>query len=402
MQIQTKQYQAMWEQMNSQLDEKQRRLFAASMAQTIGHGGLEAVHKITGLAINTIKAGRRENAEATAVEKGKVRRTGGGRKQVEQKYDSLHEKVKRIIDDSTYGNPENPLSYTTMSLRKISNELKASGNIEANHTTVSRILEELEYSKQANRKMLQLGEQHPDRNGQFEYINTVARLFIESGEPVISVDTKKKENIGNFKNNGREYRHKNDPRSVLDHDFPIEELGKLSPYGVFCRNNNTAFVNAGTDHDTAEFAVESIAKWWEIVGGGTFPDARRLFITCDSGGSNGSRVRMWKYQLQQLTDRIKLDIYVSHFPPGTSKWNKIEHQLFCYITKNWQGKPLVDIETAIKLISSTTTKEGLKVICRADYKKYELKRTVADEDFKKINILRLGDHGEWNYRISPR
>jgi hypothetical protein len=386
--------------MKSQLDEKQRRLFAGSMAQTLGHGGLETVHRITGLAINTIKAGRRENETSSAVERGKVRREGGGRKKVELKYSNLHGNVRKILDDSTYGNPENPLSYTTMSLRKIADILKSSYNTDVNYDTVSRILDELEYSKQANQKMLQVGKPHPDRNEQFEYINTVARLFIDSGEPVISVDTKKKENIGNFKNNGQEYRQKGEPRQSLDHDFLIKELGKLSPYGVYCPNNNTALVNAGTDHDTAEFAVESISRWWEIIGKNTFPNASRLYITCDGGGSNGSRIRMWKYQLQQLADRIGIDIYVSHFPPGTSKWNKVEHRLFCYISKNWQGKPLIDINTAIKLISSTTTKTGLKVICQADYAKYELKRTVTDEKYAEIKLIRLGDHGEWNYRIS--
>jgi transposase len=262
--MQTEQYATMWAQMKSQLDEKQRRLFAGSMAQTIGRGGLETVHKITGLAINTIKAGKREHETGTVVEKGRARRMGGGRKRVELKYENLPQKVKNIVDDSTYGNPEIPLSYTTKSLRKIADELKESTNIEVNHATVSRILDELEYSKQTNQKMLQVGEPHPDRNEQFEYINTVAKLFINYGEPVISVDTKKKENIGNFKNNGQEYLRKGEPRKSLDHDFQIKELGKLSPYGVYCQNNNTAFVNAGTDHDTSEFAVESISRWWEI------------------------------------------------------------------------------------------------------------------------------------------
>jgi hypothetical protein len=400
-QLQTAQYEALWNKMKPQLDEKQRRLLAGSMAQTLGRGGLEAVHKITGLAINTIKTGRRENETNTAVEPGKVRRAGGGRKEVEEKYENLHDKVKKIVDESTYGNPENPLSYTTKSLRKISDDLKVLYNIDVTHDTVSRILGELEYSKQANQKMLQVGKPHPDRNEQFEYINTVARLFIADGEPVISVDTKKKENIGNFTNNGQEYRPKGAPRQTLDHDFQIEELGKLSPYGVFCSNNNTAFVNAGTSHDTAEFAGKSIFLWWDIIGRKTFPNARRLYITCDGGGSNGSRVKMWKYQLQQLSDRIGIDIYVSHFPPGTSKWNQVEHKLFCFISKNWQGKPLIDVDTAVQLISSTTHKSGLKVICQADARPYALKQTVPDEEYAAIHLLRLGDHGDWNYRVSP-
>ena len=392
---------AVWEQMESQLDEKQKRLFAASMATAIGRGGIAQTHRITGLAINTIKAGQREVALGTAEGKGRTRKTGGGRKRVEVHDAGLHETIRKIVDDSTYGNPENPLSWTTESLRKIASTLESQHGIKINYCTVGRVLDELGYSKQANQKMLQIGEPHPDRNEQFEFISLTTRLFIANGEPVISVDTKKKENLGNFKNPGQEYRPAEDARKVLDHDFPLKELGKLAPYGVYCQNNNVAFVNAGTSHDTAEFAVESISRWWEIVGAGTFGHATKLYITCDCGGSNGYRVRMWKYQLQQLSNRTGLIIYVSHFPPGTSKWNKVEHKLFCYISKNWQGKPLIDIDTAIKLIGSTKTTTGLKVFCRADYSFYELKRTVSDEEFASINMSRIGDHGEWNYRISP-
>jgi transposase len=297
-----------WEQMKSQLDEKQKRQLAASMATAMGRGGIAQAHRMTGLAINTIKAGQREAAEGTVEEKGKIRRSGGGRKRVESRDEGLHETVRRIVDDSTYGNPENPLSWTTESLRKIADTLETDHGIKINYCTVGRILDELGYSKQANQKMLQIGEPHPDRNEQFEFINTTTKLFIENGEPVISGDTKKKENIGNFKNPGKEYRFTGDARKVLDHDFPLKELGKLSPYGVYCPNNNVAFVNAGTSHDTAEFAVESISRWWEIVGSSTFGHAARLYITCDSGGSNGCRVRMWKYQLQQLSDRTGLII----------------------------------------------------------------------------------------------
>ena len=226
------------------------------------------------------------------------------------------------------------------------------------------------YSKQANQKMLQVGEPHPDRNAQFEHINKTAKAYLDKGDPVISVDTKKKENIGNFKNNGQEYRQNKDPRKVLDHDFPLEELGKISPYGVYNLNNNTGFVNVGTSHDTSEFAVESISRWWESVGKHTYSGCGRIYINCDCGGSNNYKWRMWKYQLQQFADRTGLEIEVSHYPPGTSKWNKIEHRLFCYISKNWQGKPLVDIQTAIDLISSTRTTKGLKVICVRDDTEY--------------------------------
>ena len=225
--------------------------------------------------------------------------------------------------------------------------------------------------------------------------------FIDKGEPVISVDTKKKENIGNFKNPGREYRKNKDPRKVLDHDFPIKELGKISPYGVYNLNHNIGFVNVGTSHDTAEFAVESIFRWWKAVGEHTFRDARKLMVTCDCGGSNSSRTKMWKYQIGQLAIRIGIEIHVCHFPPGTSKWNKVEHRLFCYISKNWQGKPLVDIETAIDLIGATTTEAGLKVICQRDDTVYELKKTVSDEDFESINMDRIAPFENWNYLFKP-
>jgi hypothetical protein len=263
-------------------------------------------------------------------------------------------------------------------------------------------LEDLGYSKQANQKMLQVGESHPDRNEQFEFINGKAKEYIEAGEPVISVDTKKKESIGNFKNPGQEYRRSKEPRKVLGYDFPIKELGKIAPYGIYNLNHNIGFVNVGTSHDTAEFAVESISRWWGIVGKRTFPNAVKLLITCDSGGSNGNRTRLWKYQLSQLAKRIGIEIHVCHFPPGTSKWNKVEHRLFCYISKNWQGKPLVSVETAINLIGSTTTTTGLKVICRRDNKVYELAKTVSDEDFKSINMETIAPFDNWNYIFKPK
>jgi hypothetical protein len=273
--------------------------------------------------------------------------------------------------------------------------------IDASHVTVGAILEDLGYSKQTNQKMLQVGKPHPDRNAQFEHINSKAKEFIDSGEPVISVDTKKKENIGNFKNPGREYRKTKDPRKVLDHDFPIQELGKIAPYGIYNLNHNVGFVNVGTSHDTAEFAVESIFRWWKAVGEHTFRSASKLLITCDCGGSNGNRTKMWKYQLGQLAERIGIEIYVCHFPPGTSKWNKVEHRLFCYISKNWQGKPLVDIETAISLIGATTTETGLSVICQRDDTVYELKRTVSEEDFDSIKMEKIAPFENWNYLFKP-
>ena len=321
------------------------------------------------------------------------------RKKVEDTHPCILEYIQKIVDGNTYGDPERVLSWTTLSLHKIQELLHTEYKIEVSYRTVSTLLEKLGYSKQTNQKMMQVGEPNPNRNEQFEYINNKVKEFIDAGDPVISVDTKKKENVGNFKNNGQEYRKKKEPRKVLDHDFPIPELGKISPYGIYVINSNTGFVNLGTSHDTAEFAVESISRWWETVGKNTFPNQKRLMITCDCGGSNGYRLHLWKYQLAQLAERTGLTIHVSHFPPGTSKWNKVEHRLFCYITKNWQGQPLVDVQTAVNLIGSTTTAKGLKVICKADYNEYPLSKKVSDEDYNSISISRIAPFGDWNYTI---
>ncbi|MDR1965149.1 MAG: ISAzo13 family transposase, partial [Synergistaceae bacterium] len=329
----------------------------------------------------------------------RVRKAGGGRNYVEDNIPNIQEKVREIVDGATYGNPEKVLSWTTGSLRKIQAALLEKHGINVSFKTVGAILEDMGYSKQANQKMLQAGKAHPDRNAQFEFIDKKAKEFIDAGEPVISVDTKKKENIGNFKNNGSEYRKNKDPRKVLDHDFPIEELGKIAPYGIYNLNHNTGFVNIGTSHDTAEFAVESISRWWEAVGKHTFPNAAKLLITCDCGGSKGNRVRLWKYQLAQFAERIGLEIHVSHFPPGTSKWNKIEHKLFCFISKNWQGKPLVDVQTAVSLIGSTTTATGLKVICQTDNAEYALSKKVADKEFDALPIIKIAPFESWNYTV---
>ena len=258
------------------------------------------------------------------------------------------------------------------------------------------------YSKQLNQKMLQTGEPHPDRNDQYDHISITAYNYISWGEPVISVDTKKKEMIGNFKNNGREYKPIKQPRKVLDHDFPIKELGKIAPYGIYNLNKNIGFINIGTSHDTGEFAVESISRWWAVLGNQTFPNARTLYIICDCGGSNGYRSRMWKYQLQQFANQAKIDIHVSHYPPGTSKWNKIEHRMFCYITKSWQGKPLVDIQTVIDLIGSTVTTTGIKIFCVSEETEYELSKKVSDEEFDSICTAGIAPFESWNYYIFPQ
>ena len=381
------------------LDEKQRRIFLASEAMSYGYGGISKVSGISGVSMPTIRQGIKEIRTGQSVENGRIRKAGGGRKSVEDIYPEILEKVKEIVDGNTYGSPDKVLSWTTLSLNDIQRLLFDKYGIKVSYRTVGDLLEKLGYSKQTNQKMLQVGTPNPNRNEQFEYISNKIKQFTDEGDPVISVETKKKENIGAFKNNGQEYRKKKDPRKVLDHDFPIPELGKVSPYGIYVINSNTAFVNLGTSHDTAEFAVESISRWWETIGKNTFPNSKRLMITCDCGGSNGYRLHLWKFQLAQFARRTGLSIHVSHFPPGTSKWNKVEHRLFCYITKNWQGQPLVDIQTAVNLIGSTTTSAGLKVICKADYNDYPLSKKVSDKDYHSIPIDKINPFGNWNYII---
>ena len=376
------------------LDEKQRRILYGSAATVLGRGGIVFVNEVTGSARNTITSGMKEVAEpentdavSGSVESTRIRRPGAGRKTALEKNPLLNEKIEEIITQNgdTYGNPEKPLRWTTWSLRKIAGELLKSG-IKVSQNIVSRALDALGYSKQQNQKMYQVGEQHSDRDAQFSFINQTSSEFLDKGEPVISIDTKKKENIGNFKNNGAEYRPVKDQRKVLNHDFPLPELGKVSPYGVYVLNNNTGFVNLGLSHDTPEFAGESVAQWWRCVGKHTFPDAKRLYITCDSGGSNGCRIWLWKHYVQELANETQMEIHVSHFPTGTSKWNKVEHRLFCYISKNWQGQPLIDVETVVNLIGSTTTEKGLSVICRVDENHYEPgKKSLRNR--RKISIL---------------
>lgn len=395
------------------LDEKQQRRLSGIVALGLGYGGVSFVNSITGQSRNTIAAGtgcfdgadvgsepRQPSAEAVSKQGERIRRPGGGRKPIENKYPNLEEKIEEIISDDTYGNPEKPLRYTSKSLRKITEALMEKG-INVCHTLVAKVLDKMGYSKQQNQKMKQLGSQHPDRDAQFRFINDTAEEFLNNGEPVISVDTKKKENIGNFKNNGSEYRPKKNPRQVLDHDFPLPELGKVAPYGVYILNNNTGFINLGISHDTPEFAGESVFQWWQCVGKNTFPDATRLYITCDGGGSNGSRVWLWKHYLQELSNATGLEIHVSHFPPGTSKWNKIEHRLFCYISQNWQGIPLIDIETTVNLIGSTTTEKGLTVVCRLDENHYEIGKKITEEQKDSLNIIFNGPNEKWNYIIRP-
>jgi hypothetical protein len=279
--------------------------------------------------------------------------------------------------------------------------LEEEKEIKVSHDVVGNILEELEYSLQLNQKMLQIDEPHPDRDEQFQFINAKAAEFLVAGEPVISIDAKKKENIGNFKNNGTSYRKKGEPTKVLDHDFPLKELGKVTPYGVYDISKNEGFVNLGISKDTAEFAVESISRWWLTVGVHTYPQAAKIHINCDGGGSNGSSNRMFKLQLQEFSNQSGLEVHITHFPPGTSKWNKVEHRLFCYISSHWRGQPLIDVKTVIDLIGSTTTNTGLKLKCIKDDNKYEIGKKVSDDDFSKINIERDDKFPDWNYIISP-
>lgn len=385
----------------STMNEKQKRLYLASEAQLLGYGGVSLISRITGVSRITINRGIQELAnDKIAGQSSRQRAVGGGRKDSSSKDGELARAIEKIISGVTYGSPMSVLKWTTLSLRKISRILRERYSLETSYNTVRKILKKLGYSRQTNKKMEQVGSPAPDRDEQFQYINSKAEEFIGAGQPVISVDTKKKENIGNFKNPGTEYRKKKDPRCVLDHDFPIPELGKVAPYGIYVLNENTGFVNLGTDHDTAEFAVESILRWWNIVGKYTYPDATKIFITCDSGGSNSVNGRLWKQQLAEFSRITGLEVHVSHFPAGTSKWNKVEHRLFSYISKNWQGQPLIDIETVIELIGSTTTTTGLKVVCIPDYNKYELGKKVSDKEFNNLPIKYLNNLGKRNYMIN--
>lgn len=389
---------------NNLSDEKTKRILLSKAADVYGYGGKAHIVALTGITYPTLIAGKSDAEDAAVLSNGRIRREGGGRKPTTETYPGITDILEQIIDGNTYGDPSKELHWvaSTLSLRKISGILKDEYSISISYVKVSQLLDEMGYSKQVNQKMEQLGIPSPDRNAQFEFIDKTAHSYIEKGDPVISVDTKKKENIGNFKNAGAEYRKEKDPRRVLDHDFPIPELGKVAPYGVYVLNDNTGFINLGISHDTSEFAVSSIAYWWEAVGKINFPEAERIYITCDGGGSNGSRSRNWKYELQQFSNDTGLEIMVSHYPPGTSKWNKIEHRMFCYISKNWQGQPLVDIETVISLISNTTTEKGLSILCQLDKKIYETGHKVSDDELSKLNITPCDTLGKWNYIVSPQ
>jgi transposase len=382
------------------LDERQKRLFLGVEAKALGHGGVKQIYELTGASMTTIIQGKKDLENGIDIEPGRIRKSGGGRKSAPDNYCNLKEKIKAIVEDATYGDPEKTLSWTTKSLRNIHEILLADG-IEVSHVTIGGILKEMGYSLQMNQKMLQAGTPHPDRDSQFRYINKKSGEFINKGVPVISVDTKKKELVGNFKNGGAEYNKKKNPTKVLDHDFPLKELGKVAPYGIYDITRNEGFVNLGISHDTAEFAVYSILRWWQTLGKNTYPNASRLYINSDGGGSNSTRSRLWKKQLQEFANITGLEVHVSHFPPGTSKWNKIEHKMFCFISKNCRGKPLISVEVIINLIANTVTKQGLKIACVKDDHVYELGQKVTDEEFDNLNIYYYKFHGDWNYKILP-
>ena len=383
------------------LDERTLRRLSAAQAIAIGRGGISMVSSATGVSRVTITAGIAELKGAGDEKEepaGRVRKKGGGRKRIADIDEVLMSDLKEIIDSTTRGDPESPLSWTCKSVRRIADELTTRGH-GISYRTIARILPEIGYSLQSNSKVLE-GADHPDRNEQFEHINNKAKELMSAGCPVISVDTKKKELVGPFKNGGCELRPKGEPEKVMVHDF-VQEQGRAIPYGVFDLGRNEGWVSVGTDHDTATFAVQTIRTWWHSMGKQVYPSAQRLLITADGGGSNGSRVRLWKLELQSFVDEVGFPISVCHLPPGTSKWNKIEHRLFSFITQNWRGKPLLSHEIVVNLIRATTTKTGLKVRCELDRGRYPIGRKFSDKDIAEINISPDEFHGEWNYTIYP-
>jgi hypothetical protein len=390
-----------FELLEENLDERMRRLFAAAEAEALGFGGVSVVARATGLSRRTLHRGLKELRQPSAPRpqaKG-VRRSGGGRKKTVDVEPTLKTDLEQLVNPTMRGDPESPLRWTCKSVRRLADELKRMGH-RTSHRMVAAILHDLGYSLQANSKTLE-GASHPDRDAQFGYINRQVEEYQATGDPVISVDTKKKELVGEFKNGGRELRPQGMPEKVKVHDFVVPELGRAIPYGVYDLANNSGWVSVGTDHDTSSFAVETIRRWWQSMGQEAFPKARRLLITADGGGSNGARVRLWKVELQKLADELGIPISVCHLPPGTSKWNKIEHRLFSFISQNWRGKPLISHQVIVNLIAATTTKAGLKVRAELDTQKYPPGRKITRQEAKKVNLRSDSFHGEWNYTICP-
>ncbi len=380
--------------------ERSRRLWAATEARALGHGGIALVERATGVSRSTISRGIRELETGEGLETGRTRRSGGGRKRTTEKDDKLLVDLEALVEPTASGDPMSPLRWTSKSVRHLSEELQAMGH-DVSHRLVANLLHECGYSLQANRKTRE-GSSHPDRNAQFHYINDKVRRLQKRRQPVISVDTKKKELVGNFKNSGRDWRRKGDPEPVRVHDFLIPEQGKAIPYGVYDLNRNEGWVTVGIDHDTASFAVNAIRRWWKLMGRSAYPGATSLLITADAGGSNGPRLRLWKWELQRFANRTGLSITICHFPPGTSKWNKIEHRLFSHIAMNWRGKPLVSLATIVNLIGSTRTDTGLRVRAEIDRNSYPKGVAVSDDQMAKVRLQPHRFHGEWNYTIRPK
>jgi hypothetical protein len=391
---------AKYESLAPSLTERSRRLWCATEAIDVGWGGIALVSRATGVSQSTISRGTRELKSEQPLEPGKTRRPGGGRKKVLEKDATLLRDLESLVEPTVSGDPESPLQWTYKSVRKLAAELQAMGH-NISFRTVADVLRDAGYTLQSNRKA-QEGRGHPDRDAQFRYINRSVVGFQRRRQPVISVDTKKKELVGNFKNAGQTWRPKGSPEPVRVHDFLIKENGKAIPYGVYDLTRNAGWVSVGIDHDTASFAVRTIRRWWRTMGQPVYPEARSLLILADSGGSNGARVRLWKWELQQLADATGLTITVCHFPPGTSKWNKIEHRLFSYISANWRGRPLTSLVAIVNLIAATSTETGLRVRAEIDKGKYPQGRQITDEQMAQLRLRPLRFHGDWNYTIRPR
>ncbi len=381
------------------LNEKLRRCVAAAEAEAIGRGGASIVSRATGVSRRAIRVGTQELKERNKSATGRIRKPGGGRKRTVEKDPTLVRDLEALVEPTERGDPESPLRWTCKSVRQLAQELKRMGH-RTSHRMVAELLHGLDYSLQGNRKTLE-GTSHPDRNAQFEHINRKVKEHLRTKDPVISVDTKKKELVGNFKNGGREWRPKGEPEQVQIHDFVVPELGRAIPYGVYDLGQNTGWVSVGIDHDTAAFAVETIRRWWYSMGRPSHRKAKRLLITADAGGSNGPKLRLWRLELQKLANEICLPISVCHFPPGTSKWNKIEHRLFSFISRNWRGKPLTTHQVIVKLIAATKTAAGLKVRAQLDPHRYPKAVKVSPAQMATLNLRPSRFHGDWNYTFSP-
>jgi Rhodopirellula transposase DDE domain len=384
------------------LDERGRRVWAAAEARSLPFGGVSLVARATGLSRTTVHAGMRElqDGQRKTIGAGRSRKAGGGRKPLTYHNPDLLRALERLVEPTTRGDPESPLRWTCKSTRHLARELQRQG-YRIGDRKVAGLLHQMQYSLQANAKTIE-GSDHPDRNAQFEYINAQTKKFLRQGVPVISVDTKKKELVGNFSNGGQEWQPQGEPERTLLHDFPDKELGKVIPYGIYDVGQNQGWVSVGIDHDTSEFAMDSILSWWKHMGCKTYPEATELLILADAGGSNSSRSRLWKVGVQRLADLTGLPkIHVSHFPPGTSKWNKIEHRMFSFITQNWRGKPLVSYETIVHLIGSTKTRTGLKIKAKLTRRKYPTGAKISASEMAKVNLKPAAFHGDWNYSVLP-